>query len=487
MNRNARSVLLAAALAGFAAAACPTVWAAGTAATVYAFNGGATAANGLPSGHAGDPFNNNANGVVFSQMGLLNADGSPPTVNGNNLQNSQGQNVGTVIRNGNQQIIGYQTAGGKMRAYNLDAGATLTDAWNAVATGGQGIIDKHGVVDGGEIVLDNGNHYAGFKQQGTGGTGTGTGAPVYPLPPRPGAGITINVNGCYTTRDWDDGGPGTSVTGSTGGIPGVGGATGNPGMIYKNAVVQAGGTDAQKATAKARLAECARNAGFVKNDGTGDIGAWAASMPQKDQLQAMKNCVNDPSIPLRIAYEKTTAGGCGGAVNNIDTFAACYYAPITIMSSAGGQIHYQPSVDHNSIDLHVPPGALLARTPVFLTADPLGTSLPGGTGSATYVVGLRAYGPDPTLQFLVPATLRLTYPLPAAVVGFFELLPSGGLQPVPAQIGGGQVVAQLTHGGDFVALTGTLPPVPAVTGWLMAAMSIALLGFGVLSIRRQTA
>lgn len=463
------------------------VFADGSVNRVYVFNGGATGADGLPAGTPGDPFNNNAVGLVLQQMGMLGAEGQPPTVAGNNVQQGA-NNVGTVIRDGANNIIGYQSADGKSRAYNLDAGATMAQAWNAAANGATVIIDKHGQTGGGGITLDGGTMYDGFTPAGAGaGPGTGAGNPAgpYPLPPRPGAGITLNSNGCDTSAD-PPGAPG-SVSGSGAGVPGVGASNGNPNTIYKNCNWRIVGAPAAVTAGQAALEKCAKKAGFKQQNGNGHVGNWLASLPMKDQLQAMRTCLGAIAVTPSISYTKTPNGGCGGGLPAVGEGGGCYYEPIRVVTPSGGTIHYQSETDANSMDLIYPPGTIAPFTPLLLGADVLANPLPEGTEPATLVVGVHAYGPDPDPTFFGPVQLLLTYPISVAPVGFFEVLPNGTLVPHPASVGGGQVQTQLQHGGQYVLLMNSPPDgaVPTLSEWGLIVMGAGVVALGLLVIRRR--
>jgi hypothetical protein len=128
-----------------------------------------------------DTFNNNAQGYIWQQLGLLDANGRPGTVQGNNIVDGSGNVLGSVIRDAGGTIIGYRNAAGTMEAY--EHGVRYTDK------------DGH-THNGGGIQLDNGQIYDGFGE----GTGVGYNGP-YTLTARSGVSITVNANGCYTSND----------------------------------------------------------------------------------------------------------------------------------------------------------------------------------------------------------------------------------------------------------------------------------------------
>lgn len=117
MRRNMVSLLIASASLASSSLAQPT--------TVYVYNQRAT-----------DSFDNAAEGFVFSQLGLLDANGRPI----NPIPESQ------IIRDpGNNSIVGYRSADGTRAAYDVNSKATTNQAWNAVANGGTLHIVKHGM------------------------------------------------------------------------------------------------------------------------------------------------------------------------------------------------------------------------------------------------------------------------------------------------------------------------------------------------------
>ncbi|MCC6321741.1 MAG: hypothetical protein IT438_09955 [Phycisphaerales bacterium] len=490
-----RAGVLAAALLG-PTALVPPALADGTVHNVWVFNGGDT-----NQGRPGDSYDNLAQGYIFQQMGMLGGRGQPPSRDGDNLKQG-GTTVGTVLRDANNNIIGYQSADGKSRAYNIDTSATMAQAYLACGNGGTVHVVKHGTEGGGGIVLDKGKTYDGFKPQGgTGGTGAGNGNGAYPLPPR-GAGntVSLDLNGCFTSKD-PPGAPG-SVTGSGAGIPGVSGTpTGHTVKVYKvgNLGVAAVGdtqddVDAAIAAANAAIDACAKAAGCVKDDGSPDSDKYIAGIPFKDLLTRLAACVNNADVTLSVDYSKTEtppAGGDGGCVPapGFERSGGCYYEPPRLVFPDGGTIHYEHTPPHTSIDLFIPPGALPQPTTVYLSPTILDDSvaLPPGTRPATYVVNLSTYSLADPLLFAGPVQLRVSYPPATPILGFFEVLPDGTLIPVPATVGGGQIQAQVQHGGIYLAL-GPAPNaagVPTVTQWGLIIMGSMLTLFGIVVIGRR--
>lgn len=445
-----------AALACVAAAAASAVALAdGTVGQVYVYNGGAT-----NQGTQGDIFTAGAQGWIFQNMGLLGPEGQYPTINGNNVESPAGTVRGTVIRDANNNIIGFQSSDGKQRAYNVDTSATVRDAWNAVGMNGTLTIAKHGANGGGGITLDGGRMYDGFRPQGgAGGTGQGNPAGPYDLPPRPGANITLYANGCYTSADPP--GPSGSVTGSAAGVPGVGGTQGNDGVIYKGPEIEWSGTNAQIDAALARLEVCARRSGLRDEDGNPLDGlGWVARLPMPQQYQAVRDCVAGTGAGFSLSYGKSDTCGAGTDEGGV----SCYYLPVTNIDIGGGTLVYHIGPGHLPVFLQIPPGSLPFPTPVFLTTT-VGDDVqfPPNTLPATDLVEVRAYGEHPPLQFVVPALLHVRFPIEDEFVGFFKVLSNGTLAPHPAVVDPalGLIQTQIQQGGVYVGLRAVPPLCPA--------------------------
>jgi hypothetical protein len=186
-----------------------------------------------------DNFDNAAEGIIWQLLGLLNPETEEPI----DVPEEQ------IIRDDHGNIIGYKSADGQMEAYDVNSSATTDQAWQRVADGGTLHIFKHGatfeteagvVRAGGGVRLDGGTLHGGFKKAGSAGTGTGVefDAGPYPLTERSGVTVDVNINSCYSSNDPDgDDATFTSVTGSLGGVPGVGNATGNEGWVDKGVSV----------------------------------------------------------------------------------------------------------------------------------------------------------------------------------------------------------------------------------------------------------
>jgi len=88
--------------------------------TVYVYN------------NRSDPFDSNAIGYIWQQLGLLTENGQPGVVQGDNVVDPDNPNtvLGTVIRDGNGQVIGYRSNDGTQEAYVVNEGATTAQAWN---------------------------------------------------------------------------------------------------------------------------------------------------------------------------------------------------------------------------------------------------------------------------------------------------------------------------------------------------------------------
>jgi hypothetical protein len=445
-------------------------------ATVYVYNGGSS------NQGSHDVYNSGCQGWIFQAMGLLGPNGEPPTVDADNLKNPAGEIVGTVIRDANNNIIGYRSADGTKEAYNVDTSATTAQAWQSVSATGQLIVAKHGTaskapdgtITGTGITLDGGTGYSGFKPRGGAGGGTGGPGAPYPLPPRPGASVDVYLNSCWSTFDPDGDEAGRkSVGGSIQDVPGVddGNVTGNEGKIYKGPAIGIDyDDDAALAATEAALEACAREQGFTKKetgeDGVertvGDPESWIAQLPFDQQLRAAKDCLRTHRVTgarISISYEKSATqcapGGCA------------YYEPVQTMDFLGGLFHYQADDSHYFIDFMVPPGAIAgtAGVPVYvhptLLSDGL-PDLPPGLGLASVIVRAGRYDHQP-LQLQAPAMLAIEFPRVRAgehpPIGLFMATPDGWA-PIPANIDPAASVAmtQIQNGGAFAVLAPVPPP-----------------------------
>lgn len=302
-----------------------------------------------------DKFNNNAKGYIFQQLGLLDANGAPL----NPIP------PGQEIKDGGGNVIGYKNAAGTQAVYNLNA-TTAEVAWQATSNNGTLHIIKHGAwqevdgaaQEGGGIQLDGGNTYDGFE----GGTGSGYGAP-YPLGNRPGANIKVILNSCWSSKDPDGPtGPGTSVTSSTSGEPGVGSVEGHNGKTYtgKGASVS-GGTAAQRNKAAQAIAAAAPG---------GNVNDYIAGLPMESAQQTLQALV-DAAVPppgtlqAKINYwkgENPPGGGAPPAAGN-----GGHMCPVKITGS--GMMNYFGENSELLSYLSVLPGTL--ATPAMFQANTL--------------------------------------------------------------------------------------------------------------------
>jgi hypothetical protein len=258
----------------------------------------------------------------------------------------------------------------------------------------------------------------------------------------------MDCNGCNTSM-MPTGGS-NSVTGSAGTVPGVGTATGHARKVYKAAGLSIGGPSPEAITAAtAALNKCAKKAGCVDpttDDGNGP--EYIARLPMKDQLSTAKACIAGTQGDVTISYSKSESENGNGC-----TDSTCYYEAVDGIGPAGGSIFFQATPQSNSILLQVPPGALSALTPIFLTPTILDTPVPFGTQPVTYPVSLSIYGSAaPPLLFNTPVFLQVSYPAQDVVTGLYQVLPNGQLMQIPAQISGGMIQTQVSQGGTFVAL-----------------------------------
>ncbi|MEZ6014647.1 MAG: hypothetical protein R3F49_06015 [Planctomycetota bacterium] len=416
---------------------------------VFVYNGGAN-----NEGKAGDMFVTGAQGWIFAQMGLLSATGKPPTVVGNDLKQG-GTTVGRVLRDANNAIIGYESADGTQRAYNVDTSATTLQAWNALSNTGRFVIAKHGQDGGGGITLDGGRMYDGFKEAGGAGMGTGQGNPAgpYPLPPKPGGAVMVDVNGCYSNVDPP--GPGGKVTSSADGVGGVApGSTGNDGIVYKGTGIGLGGSAAAQQRAIDKLEAAAKIAGFKDDMDNGDYGTWLASLPFATQYSTVETTISGTGATFSLDYSKDQS------CNSPGTGGGCYYAPVAVLDGTGGVISYRVAPGFPGMELQVPPGSLgTAREAVQLT--PVirpDAQVPRGTEPGSYLAAVHAYGEDPTLQFdpIFPAQLLIELDPTAPIVGVFEVLPSGALAPYPAAVQPNLAMIPVQRDGVYVVLIDAL-------------------------------
>ncbi len=289
-----------------------------------------------------DTFNNNAQGFIWQSLGLLDANGKPGRVQGDDIVDDAGNVLGHVIRDGDDKIIGYTNKDRTQAAYDVSNGATTSQAWQAVAANGELHIIKHGAfyvgedgktrLNGGGIQLDNGQTYDGFDTEGGGdGTGFGYDGPgPYRLPQRPGANIKMNLNSCYSSNDPDGEGPATSVTESAGNVPGVGSTQGHQGKVRASVTWRtSGGNARQQRAALAALRGAAKKAGFKGDDA---IGQWIASLSFADQYRVAQAAIDaavgsSGIVRLHLSYSKAEVSGSSLQASSAYSGTAGYYVP----------------------------------------------------------------------------------------------------------------------------------------------------------------
>ncbi len=314
----------------------------------------------------GSAFDHNTEGWVWRELGLLNPDGSPCQIQGNNIVNANGQVVGSVIRDQNNNIIGYRNRDGTREAYDLSSGATTAQAYDRLRNGNGGtlIIAKHGTgyIDqqgnrhnGGNITLDGGRDYAGFNPQGQQG---GTGCPglnPYPLPTPPqGVNITVELISCWSANDPDGGGPVTSVVSSLGAVVGAGNVTGYNGMVYSKVRVRISApTQQQLNNAKNALRQAAARAGFRDQNNRGDIGAWCASLPFNQQHSTLQAIASRHGASITLTY---VARAANLADPPEDIGVGGYYVAPMSTGPWGGSLSYE--FGSNFAELDLPPGSI---------------------------------------------------------------------------------------------------------------------------------
>lgn len=460
-----------------------------------------SAANALPTTvfvynhNPGDVFEDNAEGFIWQQLGLLDAHGAPISP----IPESQ------IIRDGANNIIGYRSFDGTKEAYNVNSSATTAQAWQRVAAGGELHIIKHGLhttdgagapLEGGGLQLDGGEPYDGFGA-GTGmgyARSDGTGGP-YSLPARPGADITINANGCYTSHDPDADGTRTSVTDSAAGVDGVGSTQGHDGMVYTKCYFGLqGGTPAQQTAALEALRAAARAAGFppAPTDGSprgattnDDIGNWINSLPfatRHATVQATIDAVVQPvgTVTVNLTYSKseTAPGGGGGG------FHMC---PLQLSELVDGTVTYVYAEQFQALTVDVEIGDLVM--PASFLVDALGelpAAPPATDQLASGVFDVGTINGDP-LQADVDITFGY-YGNPNAV----EVLrydPNAGAWTAPLGTviidSTAHVVTISTTTMGVYAVFAPAAGIPAVSTWGLVVMTLCALVAGTILLGRR--
>lgn len=408
---------------------------------IFVFNGG-TDGQGRD-----DTFDSAAMGQIFSELGLLGPNGEPPTgpaAGSDELK--QGNNVvGYVVRDAQGKVIGYESKDRKKRALNIDTSAKMSDAWRDVAPGGTITVAKHGIDGGGGIHLDGGKLYPGFKTAGANGGGTGMAwealenNPPYPLPGRTGAPINIYLNSCDSATDPDPDDPAVKpVTDSLDDVPGTNTPTGHQGETIKSpcwCVTPQAALDAVNA--------CAKKGGFKDKDGKVSVDVMLASMPFMQQYKTLKDCVgNIPNASIKMKYVKNqdcpecpggyrSELGIGGGGAGPD---AGYYLPVSnALPQLPTFLTYQSSPTAFSYHLHVPPGAVTARTSLWLRPIDAAryTTIPPGFQPALPVASLSRHSDIP-LSLLLPVDLTVSFHPGSPITGIFKIESNGSLTPWPA-------------------------------------------------------
>lgn len=416
------------------------------------------AADSLPStvfcfDHEPDVFDSCAEGLVWQNLGLLDANGQPGTINAaGQIVDGTGNVLGSAIKNGTGDVIGYKSSDGSKEAYNLSAGATADQAWQRVAVGGTFHVIKHGAEDtnpdgskhlGGGVVLDGGRPYDGFKDAGSDGVGTGsgytdptTGTPdgAYPLTPRPDAGITMILNDCYSMHDPDGAGDETSATDSAKHVTGV-----DPTKVtgHENAAnaglsfAYVGGTLAQQNAAQAKLIAAARKAGFVNKDKkvtNTEIASWLESLPFDQQYSTLQSTIAGTGATIKLTYAKAEVTGpspTGGALPGHHTH------PLMVRPDLSQPFlyTYDDFDGDTSVSLVIQPGSIVGTTWFHITQlGLLPGPAPAGMRLASGAYDFRYLAVNQTLVGTETVTLRL-FGAPSASLPFVFL--AGDWRPLP--------------------------------------------------------
>jgi len=370
-------------------------------------------------------------------MGLLNANGKPPTRKAGtlDLENPVGVKVGEVITDDGQatgNVIGYRNLVGNMEAYDLNlSGATCDAAWQRVAPNGTLHLIKHGFsyddgTTGGGLQVDSGKDHSGFQERNHVG-GTGREHPVYDLTARNGANITFTMNACFSENDPDGvAGPLRSVTASAADVPGVGVTGGHTGVTtVVTGLRLIGGTAADKARAQSAMSLSAMLAGHFRfvplilpgRPGVipvplgGEVMDWISGLPfdvQYARAQAAADAgAGAGVVTLRLDYQKNPstcrpcAKAAGGALDRCEGYHA---HPVGIGPQGGTLVHADPEIGK----LTIPLGSLVTRR-VF-AAEQVGDPPPPNASSEKFASGafeFRALDGVSTLPS--PATVTLEY------------------------------------------------------------------------------
>ena len=433
-------------------------------------------------------FDSNAFGFILQELGLLDAFGKPNITEANTIRDAGGN------------VIGYKSSDGTKEAYDVNANVTTDDAWKRVANGGMLHIIKHGALrldlidfEGGGIVLDKDDVFDGFMP--VGGTTTGTGAGYvndpnhlsgpYPLTPRPGANITLNLNGCWTSRDPDGAGPVKPVTATGGDVPGVGSTLGVPGVENTEVIVDVvGGDPNTNKAAKERLREHARKQGFPPKPPDGpqppttdaDIVRYVKSLPvetRNDTVQKVLDSGVPPVVRIKLTYRKRQAAP--------PPRPRAVQQPRQVPPS-GGDMEF----DYNNGDLpqliaatmHIPAGSL-AWPEIFLISMqgelPLPPPAPLVLASGAFFFEARNGG-----QIVAPLEMSFASNAPPAqtqVLWFDDQL-GAWRSPIGSVSMNGQVVtiysAEMGLYAAFAPASALLTPLPSLSTWAVGVLALLL-------------
>ena len=435
-------------------------------------------------------FDSNALGFILLQLGLLDANGKPNIPEANKIKDPTGK------------VIGYKSSDGTKEAYDVNSGMTTDEAWKKVANGGMLHIIKHGanwngpngvVEEGGGMKLDRDKVYDGFTDATNPGAGTGAGyghdgvaSGPYPLTPRPGANITLNLNGCWTSKDPDGAGPIIPVTATGGGVPGVGTTMGEPNKVNTNArLVLEGGTPAEQAKAWDNLIKAAREAGYPPppKDGSPrppttreDVGNYLADLPfdtRYDKLQEIADNGNPPKVRVKIIYTKTPAAAPAAPGNGQE--------PRQIPPS-GGTFGYDYMNGDPSVlvaaSMHVPPGSL-AWPGIFQISmhSELPVEPPPTLALASGAFLFEVENGDPIVSPVEMSFAVFAPPGVTQILWFDDHL-NAWRAPIGAVSMNGQVVtifsAEMGLYAAFAPASSLLTPLPSLSSWAVGVLALLL-------------
>lgn len=424
-----------------------------------------------------DRTNQFAKNYIWQELGLMDANGQPGTVQPNGDIMVGGNKVGEVIKNGAGQVVGYKNADGSQEAYDVDK-ATTNEAWMRVANDGCLVIMKHGGgrdgTTGGGIHLDNSQTYDGFGQ----GTGAGfrnnrnkNQSGAYPLTPRPGANIKITLYVCNGGTDPDGGGPKKSVGESAGTVPGVGSVESWPRKLAGTVTwsFKQGDINQQRAALRI-LRKMAKEAGFsnAKTD-LDDAGltSWMMSLSANDRYKIVNDAIASTGACIGFRYSTNPPVWLQ---DDVDAFEPVHqYTP-----GVPGVYTISPPIPELSMALVIDPGDL--ALPELFQIDKLSAEVPPPIGRwATAAWDVREMEFEPFTPG--PLEYRLQYagnPSLARPMQFDSAM--GAWVPVPGGFFSGGAFVFRIHGPRIVAVAEDCRRVPVVS---MAAAQGALLEGGV--------